>query len=157
MHDYISVCFCFQAPDSTVDVTLDSGIYLVDTDVDVKSITVNSNAILVFNDADLSVRTRYILVRGELYLGSEKCKLTSNIDITLYGKFDFKSSKYIMKSFHKKNPNKIKTNKYPPPKKNSKNHTKQTIKHKINKTKIYVKYSYSITKTSVYQTQVKCR
>lgn len=73
------------APDSTVDVTLNDGIYLVDTDVDVKSITVNTNAILVFNDADLSVRTRYILVRGELYLGSENCKLTSNIDITLYG------------------------------------------------------------------------
>lgn len=118
MHDYISVCFCFQTPDSTVDVTLDSGTYLVDTDVDVKSITVNSNAILVFNDADLSVRTRYILVRGELYLGSEKCKLTSNIDITLYGKFDFKSSKYIMESFHKKKPNKITNN--PPLKKKSK-------------------------------------
>lgn len=111
MHDYIYVFFCFQAPDSTVDVTLDSGIYLVDTDVDVKSITVNSNAILVFNDADLSVRTRYILVRGELYLGSEKCKLTSNIDITLYGKFDIKSSKYTMESFHHPPKNPIQTNK----------------------------------------------
>ena len=79
-----------QAPDATTDVTLDGGIYLLDTSIDVRSITIHANAILVFNDDDLTVRTRYILVNGALYLGSENCKLTKNIEITLYGESRFR-------------------------------------------------------------------
>ncbi|XP_048756053.2 protein DDB_G0287365-like isoform X2 [Ostrea edulis] len=72
-------------PSAADDVTLSDGVYLLDTNVDVRSITVESTATLVFKDVDLVVRTRYILVNGALYLGSEKCKLQNVIDITLYG------------------------------------------------------------------------
>ncbi|XP_062580731.1 protein DDB_G0287365-like [Saccostrea cucullata] len=74
-----------KLPEATTDVTLDDGVYLLDTSVDVRSVTVAKDATLVFKDVDLTVKTRYILVRGALYLGSETCKLKSTIDITLYG------------------------------------------------------------------------
>ncbi|XP_061186068.1 inactive cell surface hyaluronidase CEMIP2-like [Saccostrea echinata] len=74
-----------KVPVATDDVTLDDGIYLLDTSVNVRSITVGKDATLVFKDADLTVMTRYILVRGALYIGSETCELKSNVEITLYG------------------------------------------------------------------------
>ncbi|XP_061169000.1 protein DDB_G0287365-like [Saccostrea echinata] len=74
-----------KLPEATTDVTLDDGFYLLDTSIDVRSVTVGKDATLVFKDVDLTVKTRYILVRGALYLGSETCKLKSIIAITLYG------------------------------------------------------------------------
>jgi hypothetical protein len=85
-------------PNAADDVTLSDGIYLVDKNVDVRSITVESSATLVFKDIDLFVRTRYILVRGALYLGSETCKLQSVINIILYGQCFFFNSYTCMKT-----------------------------------------------------------
>lgn len=84
---------------------LNDGIYLVDIDVDVKSIIVNMNVIFVFNDVDFLVCMCYILVCGEFYLGLENCKFISNIDIIFYGEFDKKNfiELYIFFFFNKNN------------------------------------------------------
>ncbi|KAK3101827.1 hypothetical protein FSP39_006632 [Pinctada imbricata] len=54
-------------------------------DLDIKSITIEKGASLVFDDIEATVRVNYILVKGSLILGSESCPLTAHIEIILKG------------------------------------------------------------------------
>lgn len=56
------------------------------TDV-INRITVSSTASLIFNDTNMHLRVREIVVQvnGALLIGSPTCRLNSNIDVTFYG------------------------------------------------------------------------
>ncbi|XP_060073811.1 cell migration-inducing and hyaluronan-binding protein-like [Ylistrum balloti] len=71
--------------DSYSNVTVTADV-LLDTDIDVFSITIASGASLVWSPAaEPRVRVRYILVYGSLIIGSEDCPFTNYTHISFVG------------------------------------------------------------------------
>ena len=63
---------------------------LLDTDLDVTTLTISGNGKLVFKQQDLVIKTKGILIKdnGKLIIGSETCRFTNKVDILLEGEFD---------------------------------------------------------------------
>ena len=74
------------AKDSVVTIKTGMNVKL-DTDLDVKSITIEPNGRLVWDSTrDSRVRTNFIHVKGTMEIGSESCKITQRVEIVLNGK-----------------------------------------------------------------------
>lgn len=80
-----------QVPASGSDVTIPSGSSVLISSCSVSSsavfgtITVPVGTSLIFDDAPISFNAKAFIVAGSLLLGSETCRLRSNISITLHG------------------------------------------------------------------------
>lgn len=60
----------------------------LDVDLDVRSITIETNGRLVWDSGrDSFVRTHYIYIRGTMEIGSEDCQFQKNAEIILKGLF----------------------------------------------------------------------
>ncbi|XP_063436803.1 uncharacterized protein LOC134718239 [Mytilus trossulus] len=76
-----------QVPSTNSDVTIQDGMNVkLDVDLDVNSITIETNGRLVWDSGKNTViRTRYILIQGTVEIGSEDCKFNAKTEIILKG------------------------------------------------------------------------
>ncbi|XP_076070514.1 cell surface hyaluronidase CEMIP2-like isoform X1 [Mytilus galloprovincialis] len=74
-------------PTTTSDVKIKDGMNVkLDIDVDVNSITIETNGRLVWDSGKKTiVKTRYIYVKGTIEIGSEDCKFKAKTEIILKG------------------------------------------------------------------------
>jgi cell migration-inducing and hyaluronan-binding protein len=79
----------FQPPEEGDDLVIESGDnFLLDTSPPrLGSITIQSGGKLVVADGkDISLSVKYILINGEMHVGSENCPFSGKLRITLEGK-----------------------------------------------------------------------
>jgi len=78
-------------PSHGVDVTVPAGFSMVVTAASVSpgtiygAITIPATSALVFADENIDFHVRRMLVRGALSIGSESCRVYSNITVTIHG------------------------------------------------------------------------
>ena len=88
------------AKDSVVTIKTGMNVKL-DTDLDVKSITIEPNGRLVWDSSrDSRVRTNFINVKGTMEIGSESCKITQRVEIVLNGKILIDVCLFVLMVFY---------------------------------------------------------
>jgi cell migration-inducing and hyaluronan-binding protein len=76
--------------DPTQDLILSGGGYLLSSDLEARTLTINYGGKLVLANADINIRVSYILIHndGEMWVGDHDCPYTANLDLVLWGTMD---------------------------------------------------------------------